>query len=475
MTESAHIFQRYVQGDQHAADELFYRYVERLTRLARSRLSAALGQRIDAEDVVMSAYRSFFIGARDGEFAIQHSGELWSLLVRITLNKLYRSAAHNTAQRRSIGREVALPDQLANAQPSANDAVALADELEAVMRGLPENRRRILELRLQGELIESIASELGINERTVRRALGEVREKLVKSAGLPDDWSQPAPKPKSQSVPPSRPASATLRYADFVLEQQVGIGGMGRVYRATRKSDGAIFAIKYLRKSVLKRPGAVERFAEEASTVATLEHPNIVGVHGFGSTNAGGFFIAMDYVSGTDLATIAAREQPTTSQIAEWLLPICDALQHAHSRGVIHCDLKPANILVRDDGVPLLTDFGLAQRTGDGLGRASLSGTAPFMAPEQIDESLGTISERTDVYGLGAVVFNLATGQPPFVGARAVDVMADIVSRKEPPRPSNVRKQAGDFDQLCARCLCGSENRFDLNELVESLRQLAYN
>ena len=249
---------------------------------------------------------------------------------------------------------------------------------------------------------------------------------------------------------------------------------MGRVYRATRKSDGTIFAIKYLRKSVLKRPGAVERFAEEASTVATLEHPNIVGVHGFGSTNAGGFFIAMDYVSGTDLATIAARGQPTTSQIAEWLLPICDALQHAHSRGVIHCDLKPANILVRDDGVPLLTDFGLAQRTGDGLGRSSLSGTAPFMAPEQIDESLGTIGERTDVYGLGAVVFNLATGQPPFVGARAVDVMADIVSRKEPPRPSDIRKQADDFDQLCARCLCRSENRFDLNELVESLRQLAY-
>jgi RNA polymerase sigma factor (sigma-70 family) len=472
MTESAHIFQRYVQGDQHAADELFYRYVERLTRLARSRLSAALGQRIDAEDVVMSAYRSFFIGARDGEFAIQHSGELWSLLVRITLNKLYRSAAYNTAQRRSIGREVALPDELANAQPSVSDAVALTDELEAVMRSLPENRRRILELRLQGELIESIAGELGINERTVRRALAEVREKLVTAAGLPGDWSQPVTRAKAQSVPSNRPVSATLRYADFLLEQQVGIGGMGRVYRAIRKSDGAIFAIKYLRKSVLKRPGAVERFAEEAATVATLEHPNIVGVHGFGSTNAGGFFIAMDYVSGTDLATIAADKRPTAAQIAGWLLPICDALQHAHSRGVIHCDLKPANILVRDDGVPLLTDFGLAQRDGE-RGRLVLSGTAPFMAPEQIDESPGAITERTDVYGLGAVVFNLATGRPPFVGARAVDVMADVVSRKKPPRPSDVSKDAAVFDQLCVGCLCRSENRFGLHELIESLQRLS--
>ena len=126
MSDSIHIFERYVDGDSVAADDLFYRYVDRLTRLARSRLSTNLARRVDAEDIVMSAYRSFFVGARDGRFLIEQGGELWSLLVRITLNKLYRTAASHNAQKRAMNRDVAIFD-LADPQPSATDAIALAD------------------------------------------------------------------------------------------------------------------------------------------------------------------------------------------------------------------------------------------------------------------------------------------------------------------------------------------------------------
>lgn len=472
MPESVHIFDRYVAGDEAAADELFYRYIERLTRLARSRLSASLQHRVDAEDIVMSAYRSFFIGARDGRFAIERSGALWSLLVRITLNKLYRSASHHTAQRRSITREAPLSRDVATTEPSIADAVALADEVEALMRELPEKHRRILELRLQGELIEAIAEKVEVNERTVRRAIETVRAKLVRSAGLPAEWAEVLPKHKPPRPGIAEPLlEASLRYSDFILERQVGIGGMGRVYRATRKSDGAVFAVKYLRKSFLTCHEAVRRFAREASIVTSLEHPNIVGVSGFGKTEAGGFFIAMDFVQGTDLATIAQGSAQTPKQIAAWLLPICDALKHAHLRQVVHCDLKPANILIRDDGVPILTDFGLARRVADGGGIAGLCGTAPFMAPEQVDEAFGTIGTATDVYGLGALLFTVATGRPPFVGDNAVDIMAAVAARREPLRPSSLRLEAACFDQICARCMCPIEDRLTIDQLVGAFRE----
>jgi RNA polymerase sigma factor (sigma-70 family) len=184
---------RYRGGDERAAAEIFRRYVERLTRLARSRLSPRLAGRTDPEDVVLSAWRSFFVGARAGRFSLRRSGDLWRLLVSITMHKLYRQARRYGAQRRSVAVEQSLertPEDLlpvADREPTPEEAVTLADELEAVMSRLDACGRRVLELRLQGEPLAAIAQDTGRSERTVRRVLADIRGLLAGRLGTESD------------------------------------------------------------------------------------------------------------------------------------------------------------------------------------------------------------------------------------------------------------------------------------------------
>jgi len=181
---SAEVLARFRGGDDRAADELFCRYVGRLTLLARSRLSPKMASRTDPEDVVMSAYRSFFVGARQGRFLLTRSGDLWRLLVSITMHKLYRQVRSHSAEMRSVSVEQSLfatkDEQLPAArEPSPEEAIAMADELEAFMATLDGFARRILELRLQEEQLSTIAAETGRSERTVRRTLAVIRQKLA--------------------------------------------------------------------------------------------------------------------------------------------------------------------------------------------------------------------------------------------------------------------------------------------------------
>jgi RNA polymerase sigma factor (sigma-70 family) len=184
------LLERFLGGDDRAAEELFSRYFERLTSLARSRLSPRLASRTDPEDVVMSVYRSFFIEARAGRFALRRGGDLWRLLASITKHKLLRQARHHTADRRSVDLELPLRQAEVGGttgrgrEPSAEDAAALADELEWVFSRLNVFGRRVLELRLQGAQLSEIAEETGRSDRTIRRTLGQIRGLL---AGRMDD------------------------------------------------------------------------------------------------------------------------------------------------------------------------------------------------------------------------------------------------------------------------------------------------
>ena len=178
------LLEQYRAGDHRAADALFTRYFERLTALARSRLSPRLACRTDPEDIVLSVYRSFFVGARAGRFTLSRGGDLWRLLAAITKHKLLREARHQRADRRSVDRELPL-DQVEEAsflgrqpEPTPEDAAALADELERVLSRLDVFGRRVLELRLQGAQLAEIAADTGRSERTVRRTLGQIRELL---------------------------------------------------------------------------------------------------------------------------------------------------------------------------------------------------------------------------------------------------------------------------------------------------------
>ena len=178
------LIERYRGGDDSAAEALFARYFERLTLLARSRLSARLARRTDPEDIVQSVYRSFFVGVREGRYTLGRGGDLWRLLASITKHKLLRQVRHQTADRRSV--EVELPfDQVDEArlrgrerEPTPEEALALADELEWVFAQLDSFGRRVLELRLQGLPISAIAEDTERAERSVRRALARIRDIL---------------------------------------------------------------------------------------------------------------------------------------------------------------------------------------------------------------------------------------------------------------------------------------------------------
>ncbi len=481
---SAELLEQFENGDQRAADELFARYVERLTRLARTRLSPKLSSRIDPEDVVHSAYRSFFVAAGQGRFSLERSGDLWRLLVRITLHKLYRSAAHHTAEMRSVDREQSPGD--ANAidthftahEPTPDEAVALADEMEWLFAELPPLGRRVLELRLQGETLAEIAAEIEHSERTVRRMLTQARDRMTQRQREFDDETaeplprrlrtvdhelqmaplsnEPAQKPlRGENAKPCGDVDAPLLYGDYLLQQLLGSGGVGKVYRAVHQPTAATVAVKYLKKQFVQSPPIVERFIEEARIVAGLQHAGIVATQGLGRTPHGGFFIAMDLVDGPNLETVTSAARPQPSDATRWIAQAALAIDHAHQHGVIHCDLKPSNLLLAPDGCIRVVDFGFARTLHtDAANLRGMAGTAAYMAPEQIDSYWGNISPRTDVYGLGAVLFHLLTGAPPASGKRVADILAQIV-RTRPHELSDRFPIAVDaaLRAICLRCL----------------------
>ena len=178
------LLKQFQQGDSCAAEMIFERYLERLTRLARSRISPRFFSRFDEEDVVLSAFRSFFLGARKGQFSIRRSGDLWRLLVKMTLHKLYRNLARHTASKRAVefeetvGVDGELVSWCVSHDPTPDEAAAFAENLELVMAKFSTEQRIAFELRLQGEKLEEIAKEMQVSERTVRRILVSIRESL---------------------------------------------------------------------------------------------------------------------------------------------------------------------------------------------------------------------------------------------------------------------------------------------------------
>jgi RNA polymerase sigma factor (sigma-70 family) len=180
------LLERYRAGDDTAAEAIFSRYFQRLTSLARSRLSPRLSSRTDPEDIVLSVYRSFFIDARAGRFTLSRGGDLWRLLASITKHKLLRQARHHSADRRSVDLELPLDRveegsySIRGHEPTPEDAAALSDELERAFSGLDTFGRRVLELRMQGAKLSEIAEDTGRSERTVRRTLGQIRELLAR-------------------------------------------------------------------------------------------------------------------------------------------------------------------------------------------------------------------------------------------------------------------------------------------------------
>ncbi len=254
---------------------------------------------------------------------------------------------------------------------------------------------------------------------------------------------------------------------DYLLESEIARGGMGVVYRAHQISLNRTVAIKMLIAGQLATPDLVRRFYVEAEAAAKLDHPNIVPIYEVGELETLHFF-SMKLIEGGNLSHLpdsyslagqlsATQLRERQRQIAGLVVKIADALAYAHDHGVLHRDIKPSNILIDTDSEPHLTDFGLAKLIQQGGTRLTLTssviGSPSYMAPEQAVGAIHQITAQADIYSLGAVLYELLTGQPPFLGETVVETIRQVTDQP-PTRPRSLNGRIHpDLETIAIRCL----------------------
>jgi tRNA A-37 threonylcarbamoyl transferase component Bud32 len=252
----------------------------------------------------------------------------------------------------------------------------------------------------------------------------------------------------------AEPASAPLRsIGRFELIARLGVGGFGTVWKARDPELDRIVALKIPRRGQL-RADEIDFFFREARAAAQLRHPHIVAVYEIGREDDT-VFIVSDFVRGVTLSDWMKTRRPSVREAAELCALIADALDHAHERGVVHRDLKPSNVMIDEHDQPRIMDFGLAKResgeitmTCDG----QILGTAAYMAPEQAEGRGHWIDRRADVYSLGVVLFQLATGELPYRGNFEVQLTSKLLDDAPDPRKLN-RFIPRDYATICLKCL----------------------
>ncbi|WP_052630869.1 serine/threonine-protein kinase [Pseudoxanthomonas suwonensis] len=244
-------------------------------------------------------------------------------------------------------------------------------------------------------------------------------------------------------------------FGDYELLERLGAGGMGVVYRALQKSLDREVALKLLSAGPWASADFIERFRREAQSAARLEHPNIVAIHEIGSRDELNYF-SMALVRGPNLAQLLERDGALPAwQAARLMRTIAEALHYAHRLGVLHLDLKPGNVLIDPQGEPQVADFGLARRIDSTLAidGDEVSGTPSYMAPEQIELKRARLSVATDIYGLGAILYELLTGHPPFDAPTPKEILA-LALNGTIRRPRRYRADIPeDLEAICLKCL----------------------
>jgi len=264
---------------------------------------------------------------------------------------------------------------------------------------------------------------------------------------------------------------------DYELEKKIGQGGMGVVYKAYHRSLRRTVALKIITGGGLRDEIDIARFHLEAEAAARLDHPGIIPVYDVGEHN-GNHYYAMAYVEGPSFSKFVGRkaELLRPRRAAELMEQVCQAVQFAHDRAVIHRDLKPANIMLENGEIPRLADFGLAKNMHeeDGLTMTGqVMGTPSYMAPEQATGNLHEISNRTDVYSLGATLYALLAGKPPFSGGTMLETIRQVV-RTEPESLTHVSHLVPrDLQTICEKCLAKSpQDRYaSAADVAEDLRR----
>jgi len=272
-----------------------------------------------------------------------------------------------------------------------------------------------------------------------------------------------------------KPLTKGASFGHYELLEPIAKGGMGIVYKARQRNLNRIVAIKMILAGQFADQSDIDRFYAEAEAAAALSHPNIVAIHEIGEVS-GQHFFSMDFIEGQSLSGLIQQNPVPPRRAAELMITISETMEFAHESGVVHRDLKPANVLLDKRQRPLITDFGLAKQvsnTSQMTMAGSIVGTPSYMPPEQAAGKLDEVGPWSDLYSLGAILYELLTGRPPFRAASPFETIRQVLET-EPPSPRllnpNVPK---DLETICLKCLQKARsNRYaTAQELADELKR----
>src|SRR6266516_3952348 len=249
---------------------------------------------------------------------------------------------------------------------------------------------------------------------------------------------------------------ADWRIGNYQVLEEIGRGGMGVIYRARQRHSRRIVALKRILSYHADSQETLMRFRREAQAAAKLDHPNILPIYEVSESEEGLPFFSMKFAGGGSLLEAAPALRSEPRRVVALIAKVARALQYAHDQGILHRDLKPGNILLDGHSEPLVSDFGLAkwlEPIGDLTRTPSIFGTPGYIAPEQVNGSSGKLTPAADVYSLGAVLFHLLTGRPPFTGEHALKVIQQTTEKPAPKLRSLARALDRDLETICAKCL----------------------
>jgi WD40 repeat protein/tRNA A-37 threonylcarbamoyl transferase component Bud32 len=279
---------------------------------------------------------------------------------------------------------------------------------------------------------------------------------------------------QARGSPPSGPPGPVV--PGYELLGELGRGGMGVVYKARQVKLGRVVALKMILSGMHAGEADLARFRTEAEAIARLQHPNIIQIYEVGEQDGQPFF-SLEFCAGGSLEKKLHGTPLPPQEAARLVEVLARAMQAAHEKNVIHRDLKPANVLLAEDGTPKITDFGLARKLDDHGQTASgaIVGTPSYMAPEQAGGKSKEIGPPVDIYALGAILYELLTGRPPFKAASALDTILQVVS-DEPAPPTQLNAAAPqDLETICLKALAKEPARryTTARELAEDLARFA--
>jgi eukaryotic-like serine/threonine-protein kinase len=268
-----------------------------------------------------------------------------------------------------------------------------------------------------------------------------------------------------------------VQFGKYELLREIARGGMGVVFKARQKGLNRVVALKMILAGQLADPSDVRRFYAEADAAARLQHPNIVAIHEVGEID-GQHYFSMDFIEGKSLSELV-RAGPLSNQVAaRYVREIAEAIHYAHQHGILHRDLKPSNVLLDSDNQPRVTDFGLAKQIEGGLEltvTGTMVGTPSYMPPEQTGSGRGEVGPASDVYSIGAILYELLTSRPPFRAANLIDTIMQVVA-SEPVSPRLLNPNVDrDLETICLKCLqkVPAKRYASARDLADDLRRFA--